>query len=88
MFTTLFTCLQYNNPDKIEMNPILSKPIQSLEVSYEFKRMARANGFNTLSEILDKSVDDLHKLEYSGYRMLKELYNVLEKENLGYLLND
>lgn len=70
------------------MNPILSKPIQSLEVSYEFKRMARANGFNTLSEILDKSVDDLHKLEYSGYRMLKELYNVLEKENLGYLLND
>jgi len=58
--------------------PLLREPIESLSVSPEFKRMARVNGFVTLQEILNKSLDELHELPYSGYRMLKELSDVLE----------
>lgn len=64
------------------------EPIESLSVSYEFKRMARANGFATLQDILDVSLDNLHELSYSGYRMLKELSDVLEQNGLKELLDD
>lgn len=67
---------------------VLKEPIQSLSVSPEFKRMARVNGFNTLQDILDKALDTLHELPYSGYRMLKELADVLEANGLSSLLDD
>jgi hypothetical protein len=50
--------------------------------------MAIANGFITLQDILDKSLDDLHELPCSGYRMLKELSDVLEANGLTNLLDD
>lgn len=66
----------------------LTEPIQSLPVSSEFKNMAIANGFTTLQDILDKSLDNLHELPSSGYRMLKELSDVLEGHGLTSLLDD
>lgn len=69
-------------------NPILQEPIGSLPVSSEFKEMAIANGFTTIQDILDKSLDNLHELPRSGYRMLKELSDVLEANGLTNLLDD
>lgn len=69
-------------------HPILKEPIQSLPVSSEFKKMAVANGFTTLQDIMDKSLDNLHKLPYSGYRMLKELSDLLQANGLTNLLDD
>lgn len=71
-----------------EKKKTLTQPIESLSVSYEFKRMARANGFVTIQDILDKALDTLHELPYSGYRMLKELSDVLEQHGLKHLLDD
>jgi len=67
---------------------VLQEPIQSLSVSPEFKKMARANGFKTIQDILDKALDKLHELPYSGYRMLKELADVLEANGLSSLIDD
>lgn len=67
---------------------ILKEPIQSMSVSPEFKRMARANGFITLQDILDNALNNLHDLPYSGYRMLNELSDILEANGLENLLDD
>lgn len=67
---------------------VLKVPIQSMPVSPEFKRMAGANGFVTLQDILDRSLNDFHTLPRSGYRMLKELADILEQNGLGELLDD
>jgi hypothetical protein len=69
-------------------NPILQEPIHSLPVSSAFKKMATVNGFATLQDILDKALDNLHDLPSSGYRMLKELSDVLEANGLTNLLDD
>jgi hypothetical protein len=75
-------------PQVKKNNPILQEPISSLPVSSEFKEMAIANGFTTIQNILDKSLDNLHELPCSGYRMLKELSDVLEANGLTNLLDD
>ncbi len=67
---------------------VLKEPIQSMSVSPEFKRMAGANGFVTLQDILNRSLNDFHTLPQSGYRMLKELADILEQNGLGELLDD
>lgn len=67
---------------------ILREPIPYLPLSPEFKNMAMANGFRTLQDILDTSLDKLHQLPSSGYRMLKELSDVLEANGLTHLLDD
>lgn len=67
---------------------ILLEPIQSLSVSPEFKQMAKANDFITIQDILNNSLDELHKLPDSNLRMLKELSDVLEANGLECLLDD
>jgi hypothetical protein len=69
-------------------HPILKEPIQALSVSSAFNQMATVNGFVTLQDILDKALDNLHELPSSGYRMLKELSDVLEANGLTHLLDD
>lgn len=80
--------LYFDNNEGRICRAVLTEPIQSLSVSPEFKKMARANGFNTIQDILDNSLDKLHELPYSGYRMLKELSDVLEANGLNNLLED
>lgn len=71
-----------------ESHSILQKPIQSLDVSAEFKAMANANEFNTLEEILKEPLHELPFKKQSGYRMLKELLTMLEENGLPELIED
>lgn len=71
------------------INPFLQKPIAKLAVSDEFKAMAKANGFKTIGELLERvKMKDFPTLKESGYRMLKELLDLLDKENLFHLVED
>jgi hypothetical protein len=63
-------------------HPILHKAIKNLDVSKEFKAMAKANGFKTLKDILDMPLHELPYKPQSGYRMLRELLDIVEISGL------
>jgi len=69
-------------------HPVLHKAIGSLNVSAEFKLMAKANQFNTLEDVLKEPLDGLPFKKLSGYRMLRELLTVLEQHGLHELMED
>ena len=71
-----------------ETNPILSAPIQGMDVSGEFKLMAKANGFRTLGDILKYPLYELPAREKSGYRILREMLDILEENHLEEFLKD
>lgn len=64
-------------------HPILQKAIKNLDVSKEFKAMAKANGFKTLQDILGMPLHELPYKQMSGYRILKELLDLLEAHSLS-----
>jgi hypothetical protein len=64
---------------------ILKQPITELNVSPEFLRMAQANSFETLQDILDRPLYRFHALPESGYRMLREFMNLLDNYGLMHL---
>jgi hypothetical protein len=66
------------------LHPILQKAIKNLDVSKEFKAMAKANGFKTLQSILETPLHELPFRPQSGYRVLKELLDILEDNSLRY----
>lgn len=70
------------------IDPLLCKPITSLPVTREFKAMARANGYKTLREVLQCSIYQLPHKRLSGYRMLRELLDVLQEHELLYLVEE
>ncbi len=67
-------------------HPILQKAIKNLDVSKEFKVMAKANGYKTLQDILDMPLHELPYKPQSGYRMLKEFLDIVEVNNLSFLI--
>jgi DNA-directed RNA polymerase alpha subunit len=67
---------------------ILHKTIKNLDVSKEFKAMAKANGFKTLQNILDMPLHELPYKPQSGYRMLKEFLDMMEEYSLSNLLDE
>lgn len=69
-------------------HPILQKAIQGLNVSKEFKAMAKANGYKTLQNLLDHPLHELPFKKLSGYRMLKEFLDLLDENGIGDLVND
>jgi hypothetical protein len=69
-------------------HPILYKAIKNLDVSKEFKAMAKANGFKTLQDILDIPLHALPYKPQSGYRMLKEFLSILDEYSLNRLVDD
>jgi len=69
-------------------HPILQKAIKNLDVSKEFKAMAKANGFKTLQNILDMPLHELPYKPQSGYRMLKEFLDMLETYSLSTLVEE
>jgi precorrin-6x reductase len=69
-------------------HPVLHKPIASLDVSKEFKRMAEANHYTTLAEIVREPLRDLPHKQLSGYRLLRELLTFLEQHGLHDLIED
>lgn len=64
----------------------LTKPITTLSLSNEFKKMAEVNGFETLDEILSFSVASLMKRPGFSMHVYLELYKLLEKEGCSELL--
>jgi hypothetical protein len=69
-------------------HPILQKAIKNLDVSKEFKVMAKANGFKILQNILDMPLHELPYKPQSGYRMLKEFLDILETNSLSTLVEE
>lgn len=69
-------------------HPILQKAIKNLDVSKEFKVMAKANGFKTLQNILDMPLHELPYKPQSGYRMLREFLDLLEEHSLATLAEE
>lgn len=69
-------------------HPILHKDIHGLDVSKEFKAMAKANGYKTLEDVLNYPLHELPFKKISGYRVLKELVDLLTNEGLDYLIKD
>lgn len=61
---------------------VLNTPIYRLPVSEDFIIMAKANGFTTLQEILNKPLHEFHTWPQSGYRMLREFMNLLDTYGL------
>lgn len=69
-------------------DPILLRPINELDVSREFKAMAKINGYKTLGEILESNVSELPRRPQSGYRILKEFLDILDEHKLIDLVKD
>ena len=63
-------------------NPILIKDLEQLQVSDEFRLMAKQNGFNNLGEIIDVPISELKQKPGMNYRMLAELGEVLTSYDL------
>jgi len=68
--------------------PILQKAIQGMDVSKEFKAMAKANGYKTLQDILDHPLHELPFKKLSGYRMLKEFLDLMDQNGLSELVDN
>jgi hypothetical protein len=64
-------------------HPILQKAIQGMDVTKEFKAMAKANGYKTLQHILDQPLHELPFKKLSGYRMLKEFLDLMDENGLA-----
>lgn len=71
-----------------DKNSILCKPITELPLSSEFKVMASVNEFSTLADLLIVPHYSIHALPKSGYRIVKELLMLLEREKLLELIDD
>jgi hypothetical protein len=70
-------------------NKFLEQPINGMAVSDEFKAMAKANGFKTIGQLLDEvEMKNFPSLKNSGYRVLKELLDLLDRENLFHLVEE
>lgn len=69
-------------------HPILQKAIKNLDVSKEFKVMAKANGYKTLQAILDMPLHELPYKQQSGYRMLKEFLDIAEMNGFNLLIDE
>lgn len=65
-----------------ETTKILTRPISSLELSDEFKEMAKANHFTTLGEMAEFKIDELQKMWLFDRRMLSEYVSFLSKNGL------
>lgn len=70
------------------LHPILKNGIQGIDVSREFKAMAKRNGYKTLQDILNCPLGELPFKPLSGYRMLKELLDILEENGLADYVED
>jgi hypothetical protein len=88
-FFVVIGCGQEAIPMETTNNPsILNKPLTQLGLSAEFLEMANLNRFSTLEDILKEPADALLKRSGFGYRMLKELTGLLERDGLLHLLKE
>lgn len=73
---------------KDSANPLFHLPIDSLLISLEFKKMSQANGFATLQDLLKEPLHELPLKPKSGYRILRELLDILQENGLEDFADD
>ena len=69
-------------------NKQLHVSIQFLDISTEFKEMARVNHFSTLSQMVELPVEVLQKHHLFNYRILAEYISFLTNIGLEDLVED
>ena len=67
--------------------PALKEPIASLGLSPEFCLITELFGFNTLSDLLERHMDDLLALPGFNHRLWNEYVAFLEENHIGHYLN-
>ncbi|MBX2896821.1 MAG: hypothetical protein KF763_15350 [Cyclobacteriaceae bacterium] len=67
---------------------ILQTPIDHLDVSVTLKAMCAANGYRSLSDLLEEPLHTIPFRTQSGYRILHEVLMILENHDLAYLADD
>lgn len=67
------------------MDQVLNQSLARHNISKEFLLMAEQNNFHTLSHVLNTPLYKFHSLPGSGYRMLRELVNLLDRHGLMHL---
>jgi hypothetical protein len=70
----------------MEVNKLLQKPIQQLDLSDSFKEMACNHAFKTLEDILSWPLGVLLQHEGFTYHHYHELYKFLKERNSLHLL--
>ena len=70
------------------IHPILKKPIRGMNVSREFKAMAKANHYRFLEDILEGPLHHLPFKPQSGYRILRELLEILRESGLEHFVEE
>ncbi len=63
-------------------NEVLDQPVVQLPVSLEFLEMMQTLHFQTLRDLLHYPAYQLLQMDGFGYRMLKELIELLERYDL------
>lgn len=66
-----------------ESNRNLEKPIEDLDLSVRSYNCLKRAGINTLSELIDKTEEDMMKVRNLGKKSLKEVKQKLEELNLS-----
>ena len=71
-------------PDRLHPvnDEVLDQPVAQLSVSPEFLQMMQTLHFQTLRDLLQHPAHQLLQMEGFGYRMLKELIALLDRNDL------
>lgn len=64
----------------------LSKPIQDLPFTFDFRRVTAKHGFNTVGEMAVLHVSDLMKIEGFNYHLLQEFTQFMVQHKLSHLI--
>ena len=68
--------------------PLLTRTIQSVEMSVEFEQMCAENGFFTFGDLLIHDTNQLLRKPGFNYHMLIELFDLLKSANKKHLLRN
>ena len=68
--------------------PMLTRTIQSVEMSVEFEHMCAENRFYTFGDLLIHDTNQLLRKPGFNYHMLLELFDLLKSANKKHLLRD
>ena len=74
--------------DLTNQKDCLGKPINDIELSNEFKSLAKSLNYNTLNELLQEKASLLLKKPGFTFHLLQELIQFLEKRDLADLLKN
>lgn len=78
-----------NNINKKMSNlPLLEKSAEELDLSKELKNFMQYSGFSNLNQMLQYRTGELLKMKGFGYRLLKEIYILLDNNNSIALLKE